>query len=160
MRTGRPPKDPWDRILCKITKNETTGCWEWTGSKNHGGYGHFEIKGKCIRVHRFSLERKLGRTLVLGEVARHMCNNRVCCNPDHLEPGSQQDNIDDRTRAGIHKANAPRGERNNQTKLSDQQISEIRAFQGMYSRSELARMYGVHTVHISRIHNNRTRVCD
>ncbi len=160
MRTGRPPKDPWDRILNKVLKNEESGCWEWTGSKNHGGYGHFEIKGKCVRVHRFSLERKLGRKLEQHEVTRHMCNNVCCCNPDHLEVGTQQDNVNDRTKIGIHKAKVPRGEKNWNSKLSDLQISEIRAFQGMYSRRELAVMYNVHTVHISRIHNNRTRVND
>ena len=160
MRTGRPPKDPWERILRKVVKHETSGCWEWTGGKCRGGYGQFEIRGKCVKVHRFSLERKLDRKLEQGEETRHMCNNRCCCNPDHLEAGTHQDNIDDRTKAGVHKANAPRGEKNNQTKLSDQQISEIRAYQGMFTRAELASMYGVHTVHISRIHNDRTRVYD
>jgi hypothetical protein len=160
MRTGRPPKDPWERIMCKIIKNEITGCWEWTGSRHNTGYGQFEIKGKSVRVHRFSLERKLCRKLEQYEVTRHMCNNPPCCNPDHLEVGTQQDNVDDRTKAGVHKAKAPRGEKNWNAKLSDLQISEIRAFQGMYTQLELANMYGVHIVHISRIHNNRTRVND
>lgn len=90
-----------------------------------------------------------------------MCNNPPCCNPDHLEVGTQQDNVNDRTKAGVHKGfKAPRGEKNWNAKLSDLQISEIRAFQGMYTQLELAIMYGVHIVHISRIHNNRTRVND
>ena len=156
MRTGRPPKDPWERILCKIVKNESSGCWEWNGFKNALGYGIFEIRGKLVRVHKFSLERKIGRILTAGEVTRHMCNNRCCCNPDHLEAGSQNDNIQDTIRANRQS----RGESHGTAKLSDQQISEIRAYQGMFSRAELAMMYDVHTVHISRIHDNRTRVCD
>jgi hypothetical protein len=158
MRTGRPPKDPWERILNKITKNATSECWEWIGSKNHAGYGHFEVKGKCIKVHRFSLERKLGRSLNEEEVTRHICNNRICCNPDHLEAGTHQDNMDDRTRSGTHWV--PRGEANGAHKLTSEQISEIRAYRRMYTTRDLATMYNVHIVTISRIHNDRTRIND
>ena len=156
MRTGRPPKDPWERILNKVTKNEASGCWEWTGFKNAAGYGLFEIKGKLYRVHRFSLARKLCRELIEDEVTRHMCHNPVCCNPDHLEVGTQAENMNDMAKAG----RSSKGEANGAHKLTSEQISEIRAYQGMYTTRDLATMYNVHIVTISRIHNDRTRIND
>ena len=156
MRTGRPPKDPWERILNKISKNEVSGCWEWTGFKNALGYGLFEIRGKLYRVHRFSLARKLSRELTKDEVTRHMCHNPACCNPEHLEVGTQRDNMDDMTRAGRR----PRGEASGAHKLSNTHVSEIRAYQGMYTTQELATMYNVHIITISRIHNDKTRIND
>ena len=53
-------------------------------------------------AHRYALERKLGRELEPGEVARHTCDNPICVNPDHLLPGTQRDNVDDMMRRGRH----------------------------------------------------------
>jgi hypothetical protein len=156
MRTGRPPTDPWIRILRHIDKKEDTGCWEWNGFRNALGYGLFWLDGRQRRVHKFSLERKLGRKFEDSEVTRHMCHNPCCCNPDHLEVGTANDNVQDKVRAGRQL----KGEKNGSSKLSDLQISEIRALKGMHTRKELAEMYGVHTVHISRIHNDKTRYYD
>jgi hypothetical protein len=156
MRTGRPPTDPWTRILSHITKNEESGCWEWNGFRNACGYGLFWLNGRQRRVHKFSLERKLGRKFEENDVTRHMCHNPCCCNPDHLEVGTPNDNMQDKVRAGRQ----PRGEKNAATKLTDAQVSEIRALKGMHTNKELADMYNVHWVHISRIHNNKTRYYD
>jgi len=156
MQRGRSPVDPWERILTHVVKHEESKCWEWNGFKNKLGYGLFWLNNKQYRVHKFSLEKKLDRKLQTDEVTRHMCHNPCCCNPDHLEVGTQQDNINDKILAGRQS----KGEKNGASKLTDGQISEIRAYQGMYTRSELADMYNVHTVHISRIHNNRTRYWD
>jgi hypothetical protein len=156
MRTGRPPTDPWERILKHVIKNETTGCWEWSGFRNACGYGLFWLNGRQRRVHKFTLERKLGRKFEPLEVTRHMCHNPCCCNPDHLEVGTANDNMQDKVRAGRQL----KGEENGASKLTNEQVAEIRAFQGMHTCKELSEMYGVHSVHISRIHNNRTRYYD
>jgi hypothetical protein len=153
MRTGRPPTDPWIRILRHIVKVDTTGCWEWNGFRNANGYGLFWLNGKQQRVHKFSLERKLGRNFEQFEVTRHMCNNPCCCNPDHLEVGTQADNIQDK----IDSDRQPKGEDSGSSKLTNEQVDEIRAYRGVLTRKELAEIYGIHTVHVSRIHNNRTR---
>lgn len=153
MRTGRPPSDPWTRILSHITKNDTTNCWEWNGFRNANGYGLFWLNGKQQRVHKFSLERKLGRKFEQFELTRHMCHNPCCCNPDHLEVGTQADNIQDKVDADRQL----KGEDNGASKLTNEQVNEIRAYQGVLTRKELAEIYGIHTVHVSRIHNNRSR---
>lgn len=69
-------------------KVQPTGfCWDWTAATNSAGYGLFNIKsaGTKLRAHRISY------TLLVGPIAPeleidHLCRNRRCVNPDHLEP--------------------------------------------------------------------------
>lgn len=152
MRTGRPPKDVYDRILTHIDKSGNE-CWKWTGHKNDAGYGLIWLEGKQSRVHRIVLSKKLGRPLETTEVCRHMCHTPICCNPDHLEVGNVQDNVNDTVNANRH----AKGEKSGSAKLTDDQIAEIRSLSGMISLRELGKMYGVHYVHIARIQSYRTR---
>ena len=156
MRTGRPPTDPMVRLMQHITKNQESGCWEWSGFKNSAGYGMMWIDGKQRRAHKFSLEKKLGRVLVESEVTRHMCNNPPCCNPDHLEVGSQRDNIQDMVRAG----RSSTGEKNGTSKLTSIQVNEIRALKSIHTAREIGEMYGIHPVHVFRIVSGKTRSYD
>lgn len=91
------------------TRNLTvrdTGCIEWTGSINNAGYGligyidDVNKKSGMITVHRLALMLKLGRDLTAGLNANHTCHNRVCCNPDHLFEGTQQQKLEDMKEAG------------------------------------------------------------
>ncbi len=59
-------------------------CWEWTKGKNHDGYGLFFLGGQRHRAHRFSWE-VLVDDIPEGFQPDHMCRNRGCVNPDHLE---------------------------------------------------------------------------
>lgn len=72
------------RFWKKVNKTET--CWEWTGALTSKGYGH--LRRTRVRTmaaaHRLSYELHKGMIpddLVLD----HLCRNRKCCNPDHLE---------------------------------------------------------------------------
>jgi hypothetical protein len=62
-----------------------TGCWEWTGHLNADGYGRFQRDGSKLELtHRFAYR------LFVGEIAPslsidHLCRNRACANPAHLE---------------------------------------------------------------------------
>jgi hypothetical protein len=63
---------------------KTSGCWNWTGHKFVSGYGSIQIALRKVRVHRFSYELHKGpipKDLQLD----HLCSNRLCVNPDHLE---------------------------------------------------------------------------
>ena len=85
-----------DRLFQKIDIDKNTNCWKWTGSLNNG-YGEVRINKHLYRVHRFmyawlvtSIPNGKGENI---PVLDHICNNRCCCNPDHLRLVSDKENI-------------------------------------------------------------------
>lgn len=83
-------KSTLDRFFEKVEK--TDSCWNWTGYKTNKGYGLFRFNGKTSRSHRVIYNLTYGfidDTLVID----HICKNRSCVNPDHLELVSQNENI-------------------------------------------------------------------
>lgn len=86
--SGRQIDRPSERDIARfwkyVNKEAPGGCWLWTGAMHYIGYGHFWSGGKCHRVHRLSLVIH-GRPLVPGQSIDHLCGNRLCVNPDHLE---------------------------------------------------------------------------
>jgi hypothetical protein len=61
-------------------------CWEWTAGRTKQGYGAFHPhKNTTVLSHRFSYETLAG-LIPPGMHIDHLCKNRACCNPDHLEP--------------------------------------------------------------------------
>lgn len=67
-------------------------CWEWTASQAGGGYGWFMTANGSVPAHRWAWEHLVG-PIPDGLHMDHLCRNRVCVNPDHLEPVTQQENI-------------------------------------------------------------------
>jgi hypothetical protein len=67
-------------------------CWQWTKGKTNKGYGSFHpSKGSLVLAHRFSYELLVG-PIPEGLVIDHRCRNRLCVNPDHLEPVTSGEN--------------------------------------------------------------------
>ncbi|MFI9757641.1 HNH endonuclease [Streptomyces sp. NPDC051963] len=75
-------------------------CWVWKNSLGRNGYGTFTVDGRKYAAHRWILAHALGRELAADEVARHVCHTPGCVRPDHLEPGTQTDNMRDMAEAG------------------------------------------------------------
>lgn len=67
-------------------------CWIWTGAGQTGGYGIVRREGRRIRVHRYAWELLVG-PIPAGLVIDHLCRVKLCVNPDHLEPVTQQTNM-------------------------------------------------------------------
>ena len=67
-------------------------CWIWTGSTNGCGYGETSEAGKKVYTHRLMYERHVG-PIPEGKDIDHLCRNRACCNPAHLEPVTRQENL-------------------------------------------------------------------
>ena len=78
----------------KAIKNikKVKGCWEWQGSKNGGGYGVLERNNKRLAAHRFFYENIVGK-IPTGLEIDHLCRNRKCVNPKHLEPVTHSENV-------------------------------------------------------------------
>lgn len=70
-------------------------CWTWLGGRYDSGYGHFERTGagprRSVRAHRYAYEHTLG-PIPDGLTLDHLCSNRLCVNPDHLEPVTAEEN--------------------------------------------------------------------
>lgn len=80
------------RFETKMTKGKDTECWDWTSYKYWNGYGMFWDGKKQVRAHRWSHEHFVG-PIPDGLVIDHLCRNRLCVNPKHLEPVTQRENL-------------------------------------------------------------------
>ena len=76
-------KEELQRFTAKTIN--TGQCWLWTGTKNDKGYSYFRLRGKSRRAHRVAYEHFVG-PIPAGLVIDHLCRNRGCVNPAHLEP--------------------------------------------------------------------------
>jgi len=102
-------------------------CWVWVGARNQG-YGWVGYHGKQETAHRVAYILSKGE-IPNGLVVRHTCDNRPCCNPDHLLLGTVADNNRDmweRKRGKTPLTLDQAGERNLSAKLTAFQVSEIR----------------------------------
>ncbi|HEY6021278.1 MAG TPA: HNH endonuclease [Candidatus Paceibacterota bacterium] len=124
---------------------EDDDCVEWTGATTKAGYGKRCIKQKYYLVHRLAFEERYG---YLPEVVRHKCDNPSCYNPDHLEPGTQADNVRDM----IERGRSNRGQKHWASKLTPSQVEEIReAYASGETQPSIAARYNVSRGHVSNI---------
>lgn len=92
MPKGIYERKPFTKRFWSKVKKDPNGCWNWTAHKNMWGYPIFWFNGKNIMAHRFSYEMTKGN-IPVGLFLDHLCRNRECVNPDHLEPVSTRENI-------------------------------------------------------------------
>jgi hypothetical protein len=102
-----------ERFWSKVDKNGPTlrvelgPCWIWKGHTAENGYGRFAWRDADLRVqsrpaHVVAWEQSNGRELPDGMYGCHRCDNPPCCNPDHVFPGTSQENRLDCIAKGRH----------------------------------------------------------
>ncbi len=83
------------RFRDKVLAESPHECWLWTGFISNSGYGRIGTYGEPMKVgyaHRVSWELLRG-PIPEGFEVDHLCRNRWCVNPDHLEPVPPEENI-------------------------------------------------------------------
>jgi hypothetical protein len=122
-------------------------CWEWTGYKTPTGYGWCSVNGKRDFTHRVAFRLWKGE-IPSNMIIRHTCRNK-CVNPAHLQIGTHLDNnTSDRLRDNTD----VKGIRNPQSKLTDEDIREIRRRREVGEKlAAIAELFGVKENSVSRI---------
>jgi hypothetical protein len=141
----------------------TSGCWNWKGSVRPDGYGKTTSQGKQFLAHRLTYCIYTGMSMDDERLVLHKCNNKRCCNPEHLYAGTQADNVRDAVEHGI-KRGVPfgswniysTGTRNPNAKLTLKQCLQIK---GLLTKgktvAEIKRRYGISHKPIYDIKHNR-----
>jgi|SRR5688500_12907487 len=104
----RLPDRFWDKVIVS-----PSGCWCWTGCYSHNGYGLAKLNGSMTATHRAAYAALVG-PVPPGKQLDHLCRNRACCNPAHLEPVSPRENVlrgMGRSATNAQKETCPRGHR-------------------------------------------------
>ncbi len=88
---GRPLTNPLLRLIPKIQIGKGDDpCWMWIGTKSASGYAQLRMPHTTVRAHRWLYEHIYGPQ---KKQLDHLCRNRACINPDHLEPVTCRENL-------------------------------------------------------------------
>jgi hypothetical protein len=81
-----------ERFWDKVEVHHPAGCWEWTGYTVPLGYGSVRLGDILYQTHRVAYTILIG-PIPEGLTIDHLCRNRRCVNPDHLEPVPARVNV-------------------------------------------------------------------
>ena len=140
------------RFLSKVNKTDT--CWLWTANKNEDGYGAFYFNKKDRKAHRVAYELWNGE-IPADMCVRHTCDEPSCVNPAHLLVGTHTENMRDKVERGRQRTNPPLGENHKLSKITDDEVREIRVLRGFYSQTELGKMYNISKSQVYRIYHKK-----
>lgn len=128
------------------------GCWLWQKCCQSNGYGIIRVKGKNIKTHRLSYSIFKGE-IPKGQIIRHICDIKKCCNPDHLILGTQQDNVNDRE----FRNRGAKGSKSPNTILKEKDIIDIlKMHKNGYNGVKISKKYNIHKNSVYNILNGKT----
>jgi hypothetical protein len=163
MGIRHTPESFWARVAT----GDATHCWEWQGAKTSSGYGNLSYQGTIAQAHRVAYALTYGGIALptgfrYDGIAKryrrfvlHKCDNRACCNPQHLFLGSMRANLLDAYAKG--RKVQPRSKHIN-AKLTARQVREIRRRYdaGLDQQIPIAKEFGVSQRTISLIVRRET----
>lgn len=175
MREEVLTEEDKDRLLSKADRTGGEGtCWIWKAARSGDGYGAFtkRVGGRkqvVVGAHRASYFLHKGR-IAEGLVIRHKCDTPLCINPEHMELGTPQNNVEDRVirgrcARGVRSGHSTkpeatlRGEGHGMCSLSDAEAREMileRLVEGT-SIPKLAKKYGIGSSQASRLCAGKSR---
>lgn len=132
----------WFREQCEVTE---LGCWLWKNPLTSQGYGQVRYKGTTWLVHQAMYDLVKG-LIPDGYDVCHTCDTRHCINPKHLFAGTRKENMEDmaaKLRSGM-------------SKLTPDQVREIRKLKGTMPQRALAAKFGVRQYTIRAIFLGKT----
>ena len=153
-------KKQLNNFFQKVEK--TSSCWNWKGYTANG-YGKVNINAKVYFAHKISLiisgskispsKNEKGSS---GMVVMHICDNRKCVKPSHLEIATQKENMADAKLKNRKWNGRLSGEKNSNSKLSISDVSFIR--NSKMKKIELSKLFNIDRSQIYRIINNNSWV--
>lgn len=154
-------------FLNRLSPPTATGCLEWAGPRNNGGYGVITYWDSAMHKRRSMGAHRMSHLLhfpgiAITDIVMHACDNPACCNPEHLVHGTQTDTAQDMLAKGRHSRTrkfAPR-----QRKLTDEQVRAIRHLAATtdYSDMRISLLFGVADTYIRpiRLRQRKAHVSD
>jgi len=133
---------------------KTDSCWLWRGARDGGGYGICsDGPRRKSKAHRVAWELYRG-PIPAGVFVRHVCDNRLCVNPDHLILGDHWDNMRDM----VDRGQSPHGEKHWCSKVTERAVRAMRDeyATGHTSIRKLAEKHGISRMTVHAILNRQT----
>ena len=151
MSTDLRTKAPLDvRLARRLVLDEATGCLEWVGNRGARGYGVIRMGEAPYRsryTHRVAWELAHG-PVPEGLFVCHRCDNRICCNVEHLFVGSAADNSGDM----VSKGRQAYGSAVHNAYLSDAEVAAMRALRDQgWTYERLAKRFGTSSRNVGSI---------
>lgn len=142
------------RFLMRVGSATSTGCKEWTGSRNKVGW-HGQWRNEAGQI---ELTHRAAWRMFVGEIPKdlcvlHKCDNPACVNPEHLFLGTQADNANDMWTKGRARPGTSKGEKHGMSKINAEIVREIRS--STESGVALAKKFGITPTTVCDVRKHR-----
>lgn len=137
----------WSRVDTSVGPSQ---CWLFIGKATR--YGKISFQKRTLSTHRLAYEITYG-PIPMGEIIRHTCDVKQCCNPAHLITGTNTDNMRD----AVERGQILKGEQNPNAKLTEAQVRRARRWAKLgMKQCDIARRLRVNrqTIHRVVCHKN------